>query len=30
MTSSRVTRTRRRTSGCCTGLTFAAITGCLS
>nr|DAM42508.1 MAG TPA: hypothetical protein [Caudoviricetes sp.] len=30
MTSSRGTRTRRRTSGRCTGLTSTAITGCLS
>nr|DAE89177.1 MAG TPA: hypothetical protein [Caudoviricetes sp.]DAG04399.1 MAG TPA: hypothetical protein [Siphoviridae sp. ctyg07]DAW79675.1 MAG TPA: hypothetical protein [Caudoviricetes sp.] len=30
MTSSRGTRTLRRTSGHCTGLTSTAITGCLS
>nr|DAN34972.1 MAG TPA: hypothetical protein [Bacteriophage sp.] len=30
MTSSRGTRTRRRTSGPCTGLTSMVTTGCLS
>nr|DAD91973.1 MAG TPA: hypothetical protein [Siphoviridae sp. ctdoa10]DAE08810.1 MAG TPA: hypothetical protein [Siphoviridae sp. ctAiL5]DAS85849.1 MAG TPA: hypothetical protein [Caudoviricetes sp.] len=30
MTFSRGTRTRRRTSGPCTGLTSTVITGCLS